>query len=98
MNETVVAVIATFHPNLDQLGALIDRLIQQVSQTIVVDNGSKPETLAWLSSRAESGNIKLITLGGNFGLAYAQNHGIRLAKASSADFVLLMDQDSLPFS
>lgn len=96
MNKTVFAVLVTFHPDLGHLDALIDNLNLQVSQTIVVDNGSKPEALALLLKRAQLGSIKLITLGDNFGIAYAQNYGIKLAIAANADFVLLMDQDSLP--
>jgi rhamnosyltransferase len=96
MSDSVSAVIVTYHPNLEQLAALFEVLSAQVTQMIVVDNGSKPDVLAWLLERAHAREITLLTLGDNFGIAAAQNRGIKLAVQVGARYVLLLDQDSMP--
>lgn len=94
----VHAVIVTFNPQRPRLAEQFDRLREQVDRAIVVDNGSAPATLDWLRTLAGSADtgIELIELGGNRGIAAAQNAGIRRALDAAARFVLLMDHDSLP--
>lgn len=91
----VVAVVVTYEPELDALGYLLDVLRGQVNSVVVVDNGSKPDLDAWNNKRGTHA-VDLIRLGENLGIAKAQNAGIEWAKNRGAEFVLLMDQDSVP--
>lgn len=90
----VSAVIVTYEPALDALGRLIAAVSPQVDSLIVVDNGSGGEFGRWLAEQAPA--ARLTALGGNYGIARAQNVGIETARAERADYVLLLDQDSVP--
>jgi len=92
------SITVTFNPERERFGTQI-RLVQpQVDWSVVVDNGSAPETLAWLRRLAagDDARITLIELGQNRGIAAAQNAGIAAASIAGADCVLLLDHDSLP--
>ena len=91
----IVAVIVTFHPDLEKLGELLAALAPQVNVSVVVDNGSSPDVCRRLRSLC-SAAVELIALEDNLGIAAAQNIGISRAKKLGADYVLLSDQDSVP--
>lgn len=96
--STVVAVIVTYEPDLGRFGLQSRRLSGQVARSIIVDNGSTPDTLARLRELAATpgDTVELIELGRNLGIAAAQNVGIDRALAGGATHVLLMDHDSTP--
>ncbi|MBN9023533.1 MAG: glycosyltransferase family 2 protein [Rhizobiales bacterium] len=91
----VIAIIVTFHPGLLQLRALLDRLEGEVDAVVVVDNGSDADLAALLAARG-TGDVELIALGANLGLAAAQNRGLARARDRGCRHVVLFDQDSLP--
>ena len=93
----VVAVTVTFAPDLDLLAAQLDRLVPQVEAVVIVDNGSHAALKTWEKARQEA-NVEVLPLGKNYGIAAAQNVGIQWARDYGAEFVLLMDQDSIPAS
>ncbi|WP_420402580.1 glycosyltransferase family 2 protein [Nisaea sp.] len=98
MQQTsVVAVVVSYRPD-ERLYRALDALAPQVGRTVVVDNGSDPDAVGRLESIAEAsgGRTTLIRNGENAGLAAAQNQGIRFALEDGADWVLLMDHDSIP--
>ena len=92
------AVVVTLNPERQRFEEQAQRLRLQVDQAIVVDNGSAPATLAWLRPLAAAwpGQMQLLELGSNLGIAAAQNRGIEKALADGAGRILLMDHDSLP--
>lgn len=95
-SASVCAIIVSFHPDHTLL-ASIHVILPQVTAVVVVDNGSAAEELIeveHLTNRHES--LTLLKLDQNFGLAYAQNKGIEWALAHDFQFVLILDQDSLP--
>lgn len=93
--NNVVAIVVTFHPVLEVLEQLLDRLSSQVDSILVVDNGSNKDLSTWYKiSQTES--VEILQLGENKGVAAAHNVGIQWALKHSATFVLLMDQDSIP--
>lgn len=85
----VVAVVVAYLPDAQSLQATLRLLAPQVLQTVVVDN-SPPGRQPALPG------VHVVRLNGNHGVGAAQNAGIREAAQAGADFVLLMDQDSLP--
>lgn len=88
----VCGVIVTYQPTAEMLGALLDAVRPQLTRLVIIDNGSDFDISALLSGTSTD----LIKLGDNFGIAHAQNVGIEHARTNGAEFVLLMDQDSVP--
>ena len=93
-------VVVTFHPNPERLEKLI-RATPTDSWVIVVDNTSTNQTAVELAVLL-SGRDKthLIQNSTNVGLAAAINQGADFAAQhiASATYLLLMDQDSVPFA
>lgn len=91
----VASVTVTFNPDLGRLRRQIDALLAQVDQTFIVDNGSDATTRA---SIAGWEGVRVVALEENRGVASGFNIGIRESRAWGADFVLLLDHDSIPSS
>jgi rhamnosyltransferase len=92
--NNVTAIVVTFHPDSDVLENL-SKLRKQVHSVVVVDNGSRPESLVPFRAASLSLGFRLIENGENLGVATALNIGIRHAQIAGADWVLLFDQDSI---
>lgn len=95
-NPTIYAVLVTYGMR-QKLDALMETLLPQLTRLIIIDNGSPPETVTTLKTLAAQHNqIELLLNLENLGLATAQNQGIRRALAQKAEWVLLLDDDSVP--
>ncbi|MCY1218936.1 rhamnosyltransferase [compost metagenome] len=92
----VVAVVISFNPNREHFEELIDATAAQTTGVVIVDNGSAGGCPEWLQTIASRQGITYEPLASNVGVAAAQNRGIELARQRGADYVLLMDHDSLP--
>lgn len=90
----VVAVIITYNPCLESLTELLKAIIPQVNSVVIVDNNSSNNIVDWTTQ--EKIDVKVKKLNENKGIAVAQNLGIKWARSQQAEFVLLMDQDSIP--
>lgn len=90
---TVTAVVVTHRPDLSLTRPLLTALADQCEHVVVVDNGPGGSEL---EEACAAVGAELVTLGGNVGIARAQNVGIDRARALGATAVLLSDQDSLP--
>ena len=86
----IIAIVVTYHPALDVLGALIQRLASQVDRVLIVDNGSDTSIVDWNAGQPTPAH-HVIALGDNLGIATAQNAGIDWAKQQGASHVLIMD-------
>jgi len=91
----VHAVVVSYRSDPERLARQFDRLLQQVSAIVWVDNASG-DALRALASRWPAERLRPIWLDSNQGIGAAQNRGIELALAHGATHVLLMDDDSLP--
>lgn len=91
----VCAVVVSYCSDPQRLALQFDRLLEQVSAIVWVDNGS-PEALRCLQARWPTERVHALWLGENRGIGAAQNRGIEQALASGATHILLMDDDSLP--
>jgi rhamnosyltransferase len=96
MTQGVCAAIVTYNPDLAKLSDAISALRSQVATIVVIDNGSPPNAMAWLRQQQEGDGITVLPQGRNTGVAAAQNQAIRWAREQGFDFVLIMDQDSVP--
>lgn len=63
-------------------------------EVILVDNGSRDGTVEAVSG-AFAGRVKIIANGRNLGFSRGNNVGIRFALANGADYVLLLNNDTL---
>ncbi|WP_165393334.1 glycosyltransferase family 2 protein [Rivibacter subsaxonicus] len=89
---STVAVVVTFHPDAERLLEGLHAILPQVDAVVVVDNGSSAPILDAIS---ELGRVTVLKLEANHGIGFAQNRGIDWARSRQADFVLLLDQDSV---
>ena len=85
---SVFTVIVTYNPDVSRLDAMLKSILLQVDKCVIVDNGS-----AEFCNLPE--RVHVITLGNNYGIAYAQNRGIEYALEKKADWILLSDQDTI---
>jgi rhamnosyltransferase len=94
---TIITV--TFHPDVERLGQQVDALPPD-AWLVVVDNASADKTYRQLQQRlAARPQTHLVRNETNLGLAKALNQGAEhaIAHIESAQYLLLMDQDSVPF-
>ncbi|WP_312472003.1 glycosyltransferase family 2 protein [Brucella sp.] len=89
----VIGIIVTFNPDIKQLSKLIEAVIPQLQHLLVIDNGSHIDIATFFVERTD---VELIILNENLGIAKAQNIGMERAKTIGTDYVLLLDQDSIP--
>lgn len=90
--NSVTAIIVTYNPNLDILKENIIGLLKCKSlvEVILVDNSLSNS----IQDLSELGKVRIIHLGYNSGIAYAQNIGLKCASSNGASFAVLFDQDS----
>lgn len=98
INNKLAAVVVTFYPGVERLKRQLDVLKTEVEEIIIVDNGSSPEMDSILESQPKGVLISILRLGSNFGIGYAQNRGIELARTHGHCKILFLDQDSIPVS
>lgn len=87
------AIVVTYHPEEAALRLLINTLRESSARVILADN--TPQGLSPVVA-ALAGDIELIDMHGNAGIAAAQNAGIRAAVAQGAEVLAFFDQDSRP--
>lgn len=89
----VCAGIVTYNPEIELLKKNIYAISDQVSDVIIVDNGSK--NLDDWSKEFLSDKVKIICNNGNLGIAKALNQICRYGIENGYDYVLTLDQDSV---
>ena len=95
-NPAISAIIVIYNPHEPTLLRLLRSLENQVQTIVIVDNSPHIKSTLKLWDQIHSANLKYIPLEKNMGIGYAQNIGIEWAITQAADYVLLMDQDSIP--
>ncbi len=93
--QKVCAVFVTFNIGKKMLAGL-ESLLAQAEYIVIVDNNSTDNSFAIAHSfaKAHEGRVQVVQSGVN-NLAHAQNIGIKTASELAADFVLMMDHDSV---
>ena len=90
--NSVSAVIITYNVENDFKNR-INKLKGKVNEIIVVDNGSKAETINMLNELEKE--VTIIYLEKNKGIAYALNKGIKYSIEKGYDWILTLDHDSI---
>ena len=86
----VASITVTYEPDPARLRQQLDAVRGQVADVIWVDNGSSAPP------GPPGTDVHLLELGENAGIARAFNVGIAEARRRGAQFVLLLDHDSVP--
>jgi rhamnosyltransferase len=97
----VCSITVAFNPDPARLAEQIAALRGQVDEILIVDNHSEPpaETVLRRSGEFpphERTRLRFVRLDDNRGVAAAFNLGAREAASAGAQFVLLLDHDSVP--
>lgn len=93
-----VAIVILYNPIFSTLSKLYQSVIHQVKSIVFVDNSQSKKTQAtnqeWIEQLKDF-RCHYLPMPDNLGIATAQNKGIEFAKTLNAQFVLLLDQDSM---
>ncbi|WP_324035473.1 glycosyltransferase family 2 protein [Aeromonas caviae] len=81
----IYSIIVTYNPNKSNLSLLVNSLISSGVIPVIVDNASDDDF---------SAPCQLIKLDSNYGIAKAQNIGIKYALKQNAKAIIFFDQDS----
>lgn len=93
MNK-ICAVIVAYYPDETLFTSVLDSIKPQVDNVVIVNNSEIITGQEWLEESSSDG-VFLINLNANAGLGAAHNIGIQWAFDHEANFVLIMDQDSI---
>lgn len=91
----VFGVVVSYNPDDEVLLSLVHAVQPQVQGLVVVDNGSCELRISRIQKLIGAA-VTWIRLQSNMGVGAAQNQGIAWALNQKADYVLLLDQDSIP--
>jgi len=90
MQTTIIYV--TYNANTELLSKSINSIVTQADKVIIVDNTpNKDEKLEIFKNE----DVEIIYLEDNFGIAYAQNVGIKNALEKYSEYIMLSDQDTI---
>jgi rhamnosyltransferase len=92
----VCAVVVSYNPDKDELKNNLVLLEEQVEKIFVVDNSENGPIFNNQQIIAFFNKVNWIPLNENKGIGAAQNIGIQKALNEEFDYILLMDQDSIP--
>jgi len=95
--DCVAAIVAAYNPRAD-LADLVSVLLTQVDAVVLVDDGSDAKARPLLDG-LEKPRVKVVRHETNSGIAAALNSGARFAIENfAADYLMTLDQDSIPGS
>ncbi len=87
--KKIYSILVAYNPDLEELTQAVNRLKKQTDIVIVCNNSD-------YDVKFEDEKVKVFNFGENLGIAKAQSIGMKWAFENEADFVLQMDQDSIP--
>lgn len=96
VSARIVAVSLVYQPDFETLWAQIDALLRQVDAIFVVNNGAESDLRRIECQYSGEKKVILKQLPHNVGVAAGFNAGIVAAQKFGPEFILLMDQDSVP--
>lgn len=92
--NNIFCVIVTY--NIDnKIYDVVNSVKNKVSKLIIVDNGSKENTLKMLNDIDKEENVEIIYNMDNLGISMALNIGVRKAIDYGAKWILTLDHDSI---
>ena len=94
MKYKIGAVITTYHPDINRLKSVINSIYNQVFIIIIVDNNSNNYNKIY--ELFKNHNINFVKRNKNYGLGSALNAGIDVLMDYDLDYIITLDQDSVP--
>ena len=91
----ICAVVVTYQPD-KELADRLARIVPQVAAVVIVDNESKPEIRSNLVRISREFGAALLQNEENLGVATALNQGFKWARENKFEWMLTLDQDSIP--
>ena len=85
-------ILVTYNPDIELLTKVLSKIINQVDKVFISDNSTNGVN----NNFDDYYNVKYHSNSGNIGIASAQNAGINYFTLKSFDFILFLDQDSIP--
>jgi rhamnosyltransferase len=92
--ESVCAVIVTHNPDAGFLSR-VERVRPQVTEVVIVDNGSAEPALGEIRQLENQSRVHLILNQINQGIAHALNRGAQWAASKGHRWILTLDQDTV---
>jgi rhamnosyltransferase len=93
--EDVAAIVVSFEPD-EGFRARLEAMVPQVGITLVIDNSVNETAQARVAKLCADLECGCVINRSNLGVAEALNQGIELAGAAGVQYVVTMDQDSMP--
>ena len=90
----ITAIVVSYNPDLSVFPEVLSRILTQVDNLVLVDNGSSNCQELKKALNSYEHNIDVLFLEENLGLASAQNIAIKRV-LNKTDYIILFDQDSL---
>lgn len=87
--KKIYSILVAYNPDLEELTHAVERLKKQTDIVVVCNNSD-------YDVKFENEQVKVFNFGENLGIAKAQSIGMKWAFENGADFILQMDQDSIP--
>jgi rhamnosyltransferase len=87
--KKIYSILVAYNPEGDELSLAVERLKKQTDIVVVCNNSD-------YDVEFEDNKVKVFNFGDNLGIAKAQSIGMKWAFENGADFILQMDQDSIP--
>lgn len=94
-SKNICAVIVSYN-GLQLISKTIELIKKQVNEVLIVDNSSDELTKQYLSGLC-CDKTTIIYNDKNLGVAFALNQGIKYASDHNYEWLLTLDQDSIPF-
>ena len=91
-NKKIGCVIVLYNPNWEVTHKVLDSVYKQVEAVFIADNSPSRQEVNFSVYE----NVVYHFIGGNKGIAAAQNIGIKYFEQGGYDFVIFFDQDSIP--
>jgi rhamnosyltransferase len=92
----IVAIIILYNPDISVLDKSIKSINESVYHILLIDNSPQNNIFIYNNTTNEKDKISYYYNGNRGGIAGAQNIGIIEALKKGAEFILILDQDSIP--
>lgn len=93
-DSEVCAIMVTYNPDIPELRKNINAVKDQVGFVYVVDNSTENSVKSKMKKILDAENLEIISNQNNYGIAYAQNQGIKKGIEKKYQAFLFLDQDS----
>jgi len=87
--KKIYSIIVAYNPEGNELALAVERLTAQTDMVIICNNSD-------YDVKFDDEKVKVFNFRDNLGIAAAQSIGMKWAFENEADFILQMDQDSVP--